>query len=461
MEKRDARKHAVLMGSNEWKETSMRISLKPVSAATDSTAAAVLYGNTCLMNFGFALLIPLLAIHFTKQLGFAAASVGLVLAVRQFTQQGLDLVGGVFADRFGARTSIAIGCFVRAAGFIGVGEARTLPPLLLWAAVSGLGGAFFDASGTAALADVVAPEKRQRAFAASATLGNVGQTLGPLAGVALLNISFVVVSLVAAGCFVLIGVLTLLLLPGDLLLRTRLEDAASARRTSGHGSGIIGPVRALLTDRTFVWLTILLAGFWFLWAQINITVPLAAVQLGGPERGAQLAALAFAINAGPAILLQYPLTSFIGTRYPAQLVLAICVAVCGLGMALVFAAPVLLFFVAGVALFALARMLIWPTVNVVTADLAPTGMLGAYFGFGALAVAVGAGTGQFAGGFLYDAARSHGQAAFLWAPFLVIGLVAAYGLIRLRLTGRDSLERSEASQVRGIGRSAADGSGPR
>ncbi len=193
-----------------------------MTASRNRLAVAALLANTCLMNFGFSILIPLLAIHFTHSLGFTAAAVGLVLALRQLSQQGLDLVGGMFADRFGARTAITIGCFVRAAGFLGIGTAHTLLSLAWWAVVSGIGGAFFDASGTAALADLVASERRQQAFAASATMGNIGQTLGPLAGVALLGIDFMVVSVAAAACFVAVGLLTLALVPASTLRRGAL-----------------------------------------------------------------------------------------------------------------------------------------------------------------------------------------------------------------------------------------------
>ena len=413
----------------------MQITSKLTHTASASQVGVVtLLTNTCLMNFGFSMFVPLIAIHFSHGLGFTAAAIGLVLALRQIAQQGLDLAGGVFADRFGARTAIVIGCFVRAAGFVGIGVSTTLPMLILWAVVSGVGGAFFDASGTAALADLVAPERRQRMFAASATMGNAGQTVGPLLGVVLLGINFVVVSFAAAGCFVLVGALSFAFLP-DTLLR---GNAAEQERTIDPAgvSGVLATLRTLRRDRTFVLLTLLLAGFWFLWAQLNIGVPLAAVRIGGPSFGATLAGLAFAINAAPAILIQYPLARYVGERYTPRVVLAASVALSGAGMALVFATPSIAIFMLGIAIFALARMLVWPTVNAVTANLAPAHMLGAYFGFGALAVAIGAGLGQFLGGFLFDLSTASRQPALLWAPIFLIGLAAAYGLSRLRLPTR-------------------------
>jgi DHA1 family multidrug resistance protein-like MFS transporter len=390
-----------------------------------NAGVVVLLANTGLMNFGFSMLIPLLALHFTGSLGFTAAAIGLVLALRQIAQQGLDLVGGLVADRIGARTSITIGCFVRAAGFLGIGGSHTLPSLLLWAIVSGIGGAFFDAPSTAALADLVTSENRQRAFAASATMGNVGGTLGPLLGVALLNVDFLIVSIGAATCFVAAGMLTWLVLP------------ATALRGAPSSSGLHRvprrqpPLRVLLHDRAFIALTALLAGFWFLWAQLNITVPLRAASLGG----ARLAALAFAANAAPAIALQYPLARAIGKRFLPQHVLTTCLAICSAGIVLAFVSPGVTAFLLGVLLFALARMVIWPTINTVTAERAPAGMLGAYFGFGALAIAVGAGAGQVTGGWLYDLAVRWQQPAVLYGSFGVIGLVSTLGLTRLRLGG--------------------------
>jgi DHA1 family multidrug resistance protein-like MFS transporter len=389
----------------------------------------VLLGNTFVMNFGFAMLIPLLAIHFTRNLGFTAAAIGLVLALRQFSQQGLDLVGGIVGDRFGARTAIVAGCLVRAAGFLGIGGARTLAPLILWAVVSGIGGAFFDAPGTAALADLVAPAQRQRAYAASATMGNGGQTLGPLLGVALLAVNFAIVSIIAAACFVAAAVLTFALLPASALRGSASGTSAGAAPQRGLRLDLGRTLRALCHDTTFIWLTVMLAGFWFLWAQINITVPLAAAQLGRDR----LVALVFVVNAGPAILLQYPLARFAGRRFSPRAVLATSVGLSGAGIALAFVSTSAAIFLLGVLIFALARMLIWPTVNAVTADLAPAGMLGAYFGFGALAVAVGAGGGQYAGGFLYDAAHSLHQPALLWLTFALVGAGTAVGLARLVL----------------------------
>lgn len=62
-----------------------------------------------LMNAGFFLIIPLVSVHYVDKLGWAATFIGVVLAVRQFGQQSLTVLGGALADRFGAKGLICWG----------------------------------------------------------------------------------------------------------------------------------------------------------------------------------------------------------------------------------------------------------------------------------------------------------------------------------------------------------------
>ena len=49
---------------------------------------------------GFTLLIPLVSVHFVGDVGMAAATVGMALALRQISQQGLTFIGGMLAGLF-------------------------------------------------------------------------------------------------------------------------------------------------------------------------------------------------------------------------------------------------------------------------------------------------------------------------------------------------------------------------
>ena len=50
-------------------------------------------------NIGFYMVLPYLAGYLGNTLGLAGATVGLILGLRSFSQQGMFVVGGTLADR--------------------------------------------------------------------------------------------------------------------------------------------------------------------------------------------------------------------------------------------------------------------------------------------------------------------------------------------------------------------------
>ena len=132
-----------------------------------------------LMNAGFFLIIPLLSVHYVDRLGWAAAFIGLVLAVRQFAQQGLTIFGGALADRVGPRRLILFGVLIRAVSFAVMGFATVPWLLLLSGLLAALGGALFDAPIRATLA-TLAPEAQLTAvYCRLRTLQHLSPTLAP------------------------------------------------------------------------------------------------------------------------------------------------------------------------------------------------------------------------------------------------------------------------------------------
>ena len=88
-----------------------------MSAAANRRGLRVLLISTFFAWAGFFMIIPMLSVHYVDGLGWTAGAIGLVLAARQFFQQGLTPFSGVLADRLGAKPLIAIGMLVRAVGF--------------------------------------------------------------------------------------------------------------------------------------------------------------------------------------------------------------------------------------------------------------------------------------------------------------------------------------------------------
>jgi DHA1 family multidrug resistance protein-like MFS transporter len=347
---------------------------------------AVILLATLLMFGGFFMLVPLIAVHYVRDLHLAAAAVGVALGIRQLTQQGLTLFGGALADRWGAKWLICGGMWVRAVGFAGLAWAHSFAALLALCLLAALGGALFDAPHSTAAAALTTATNRARFFSLMGVIGGLGMTLGPLVGAALLAASWSTVCFAAAGCFVVAGTLTAVLLP----------PLPVVARMPADGHRLALPAR----DRPFVALTVLLGGYWFLWVQLAISLPLAAQRfaplvvatpLGRWQLGG--GAAVYVVNAGVTIALQYPVLAVAERWLRPRRILLAGVLVMGVGLGLIALSTSMAGLLACVALFSLGAMVVQPVQQSLTVEMADPATVGSYFGFGALALAFGGGLG--------------------------------------------------------------------
>lgn len=379
----------------------------------------VLYLNAFLMSTGFFMLIPLVSVHYTRDLGFTATAVGLALAVRMLTQQGLAIFGGALADRRGYKPPIVAGLLLRSLGFGAFAFAETFQALLVAAIVTALGGALFEATGKAALVALVDPRERVRAFSIYNLASNAGLTLGPVVGVLLQSVSFRLLSGVAAALFVLAGLQTLAFLP-------------SIPPRKGAGSLVEG-LGTVWHDRQFVVFTAVMAGYYFVTIQLFITLPLHVQREFGSSESL---GLLYATNAGLALVLQYPLVSWMRGRFSPMGSLAAGVGALAVGLALVPLAPWVSVLLACIGLYAAGRAVVEPTLQAYVSEVAPASRMGSYFGFSAFSMAIGGGASNLAAGALYDMSDSLGQPAL---PWLVMAFVAAFvSLLLLKLRRRET-----------------------
>src|SRR4051812_17742342 len=74
--------------------------------------------SSFLMVIGFYSLIPRLSLHLSGSLSWSMALTGVVLAMRQVSQQGLSFVGGMIVDRIGPKQGLIFGIMIRGVGFL-------------------------------------------------------------------------------------------------------------------------------------------------------------------------------------------------------------------------------------------------------------------------------------------------------------------------------------------------------
>lgn len=383
--------------------------------ATRKRGLIILLIDIFLMWGGFFMVIPLLSVYYVDHLGWAAATIGVVLAVRQVAQAGLGPISGMIADRFGAKWLICAGMLVRAVAFLTLAWAHTFPLLLFSTLLAGLGGCLFDSPRNAAIAALTDESNRNHYYSLAAVVGALGTTLGTQTGAILLNVDFALIAYLASACFVVAALITAPLLP-------------SVRIASLQGTRLLAGMHLALRDRPFLVYCTLLMGYYFLSAQFSISLPLVARDLGG---SAAAIGWMYAVNAGITVVLGYPLPR-LAARWLSPLPMLVTGTACmalGLGcIALISNAGALMLCV---AFYALGTVLATPSQQTASSNLANPAALGSYFGLNSLSNAAGGGLGNISGGLLYDLGRRSGHEALPWLTFLLIGALSASGLTLL------------------------------
>ncbi|MGW7578484.1 MFS transporter [Streptomyces sp. NPDC054765] len=396
----------------------------------------LLMANQFGINLGFYMLMPYLADHLAHGLGLAAWAVGLVLGVRNLSQQGMFWLGGTLADRIGYKPMILAGCGLRTGAFVLLAVADTLPALIIASAATGLAGALFNPAVRAYIADG-AGQRRVEAFSCFNVFYQAGILLGPLAGLALLALDFRLVCAVSAAVFGVLAIVQARALPA----RRPVPDP---QRAAGW-RGIAADWRGIIRNRPFVLFSAAMAGSYLLAFQTYLALPLQARALVGDASGTAMGVV-FAVSALVAVGGQLRLTSWARKRLDAPKAIAIGLAVMGAAFLPMLPGPHgaarglvvwagLAALVVCAALLAAGSALLYPFEMDTLVRLSGERLVATYYGAYSTVAGVAVAGGNLAVGALFDlAARIH-MPWLPWAALTVLGLGCATALTGLRRTG--------------------------
>ncbi|WP_312773845.1 MDR family MFS transporter [Atlantibacter hermannii] len=385
----------------------------------------VLLGSQFVFNIGFYAVVPFLAIFLRDDMLLSGGTIGLILGLRTFSQQGMFILGGALSDRYGARSVILCGCVVRVAGYLLLALGDSLSPIILGACLTGIGGALFSPSIEALLAkagtDSEARGKRSRAewFALFAVCGELGAVLGPVAGALLAGLGFRPVALAGALVFVAALLVLHLCLP----------------RTARHKQALhITPWWTTFRQPRFVAFIIAYSSWLLSYNQLYLALPVEITRAGGSEK--DLGPL-FMLASCLIILLQLPMARFARRVGATRIVPAgfLLVSASFVSVAL-FAASTppdnwlrLLPAACFVTLLTLGQMLLVPAAKDLIPRFAEHDTLGAHYG----ALSTAGGCAVLAGNILFGdrldlALVPSAQAAYPWLQLAVFPFLSAIAL---------------------------------
>ncbi|MFF9012190.1 MFS transporter [Streptomyces sp. NPDC014870] len=388
-------------------------------------AIRLLLINQLGVNTGFYLLIPYLAIHLSDDLGLSAAVVGVVLGLRNLSQQGLFLIGGSAADRLGARGVIIAGCALRTVGFALFALGDALPLLLAASILSGLAGALFNPAVRTYVAQE-AGERKAEAFALFNVFATTGALLGPLLGSLLLLVDFRAAAVTAAAVFAVLTLAQLLVLP--------------ARPVPTPDTKVLGDWREAARNRRFLAFSLAMVGMYGLENQLYLLLPHAAAHASGWDGSTGLIFLAGTVTS---LLFQLRITRALKARGSRGRWIATGLTTAGLG----FLPPLLvagagephplrlLPVLAGALLLHLGVMIASPFVMELIPAFGRENLTGTYYGIYYMVSGVAAAAGSAAIGWAMDTA---GHTGLSWLPYAcctALGLGSAAAVAGLRRRG--------------------------
>lgn len=128
---------------------------------------------TFFMVVGFDMIMPLVIGHYVNNVGLTATAVSVALAIRQFSQQGLAMIGGALADRFQVKTLISVGVFLRVLGFLTLAFSSAYGMLIAAMILIGLGGVLFEMPYQSAIAMLTTNDNRPKYYSLNNTITGI------------------------------------------------------------------------------------------------------------------------------------------------------------------------------------------------------------------------------------------------------------------------------------------------
>lgn len=388
-------------------------------AAARGTLAAVLT-VMFLVSTGYFMVTPLLALDLTVSLHVAAAVAGVLVGTYVFVSQAMQITAGLLITRYGLFSILVASCAVAVAGYLLLAIAQGAESAAVAIVIAAVGSGSRTVS-MKVFVTLVSPGAGARALTLRSLVINGAAALGPFLGVLLLREYTL--------AFTLAGLVNILLVLLALMLRKQLaRQAAAAAETSWRQEfeGILLLLRHPLLRYSIA----ASIGFWLLYSQLSLAVPLYAHRT---YHSASILSVMFVLNAVLAALVQGLMLKRLKRQFNITHMLAWGMLVTGFSFLPLLlrlrGAEILIF----VAMFTLGEAIVTPLLDTAAGLTAGwSASAGSAFGLMAAGWAIGGLIGNGLGGLLFTTAAEHGRLYLLWLGFWVVGCSSAALVARAR-----------------------------
>jgi MFS family permease len=360
--------------------------------------------------------LPFLTLYLTGQRSITPSLAALVVSLFGAGSFLSQLTGGELTDRLGRRPVMLISFFAAPFAMLTLGFARELPTIAGSTFVLGFLTDLYRPAVNAAVADMVPPEGRTRAYGYIYWAVNVGAAIAPLLAGLLARSNFLILFIADALTTLAFGLIVLF-----AVHETRpalAHHAAHANLTERVAQLKRAPILLIFSFLTLFFGIVYMQGF--------VTLPLAMQSHGlGPEQyGAAIAVNGFLI-----VLVSIPFSNLV-SKWPRFPSIAAATFFLAVGFGFTAFATNFSLFALSVGIWTIGEIIGSAVAPAIVADLSPVELRGLYQGVFGSAWGLSAFLGPMLGGWVFE----HLGPSALWAGCFALGCLvtlAYLGLARL------------------------------
>lgn len=307
--------------------------------------------------------IAFLSLYLVRDRGMPPAAAGRILALYGIGFTIAGPLGGLLADRIGRRATMIAGLLFGATSVGALAFARAPALLAVFTFLAAASGDMYRPAMSAAVADVVPPADRPRAYGLVYWAVNLALSVGLFIGGLVAERSFVALFLADAGTSIAAAAIVLFSVP-----ETRPKGVV-------HEPAIRGLLK-VFGDGPYVSFLLLHLAALSVFVQWQLALPL---DMSAHGLGPSAYAFLMAVNCAGVVFLQPMLSPRLHRFDPASL-LALSAALFGLGYGVNAIGGSLVVYGVGAALWTVGEVVGFPVASTLVANLSPAELRGRYQG---------------------------------------------------------------------------------